>query len=245
MKKITLISILLALVITGCNQQKAKTTYFKEQKSGKIYNRNEFNNIKIQLAKRFKPMYNFVQIHEIFTDSIVSHDSIIKTFIINVSILDKKAKPQKEKIYTYLNKRLPSFDLKSINNEEINLSKLKGKPTVLNFWFTTCIPCIEEMPVLNQIMNKYKDEVNFVSVTFETKKSVETFLKTHKFNFIQIAGATEFINKLGIKNFPKNVFIDKNGIVKRIEDGIPSVNKNGKLKAGNGKEFEKYINDLL
>ena len=54
-----------------------------------------------------------------------------------------------------------------------------------------------------------------------------------------------FIDKLGIKNIPKNIFIDKNGIVKRIEDGISYKDKNRKLKMGKGKEFEEYIKSLL
>jgi len=245
MKKLILISTFLALLIAGCNPQRVKTTYFKEQKSGKIYNRNELNKFKIQLAKRLKTMFNFVQVHERIVDSTVSHDSIIKTFTINISVSGKKTKPQKEKLYSYLNKRLPPFVSISMNNKKINLSKLNGKPTVLNFWFTTCKPCIDEMPVLNQIMSKYKGKVNFISITYENRKSVEAFLKAHKFNFEQIAGASEFINKLGIKNFPKNIFIDRNGIVRRIEDGVPYIEKNDKMKMGNGKKFEEYIKDLL
>ncbi len=131
MKKIILISTFLALLIAGCNPKRVKTTYFKEQKSGKIYNRNELDKLKIQLAKRLKPMFNFVQVHERIIDSTVSHDSIIKTVTINISISDKKTKPQKEKIYSYLNKRLPPFVSISMNNKKINLSKLNGKPTLL------------------------------------------------------------------------------------------------------------------
>jgi len=247
MKKIILISIFLTILIAGCNSQKAKTTYFKEQKSGKIINRNELNKLKIQVKKRLGPLFQHVQVNEKIIDSTVSHDSIIKTFTIAVTVSNKKTttKPQKEKIYSYLNKRLPPFTSISMNNKKIDLSRLNGKPTLLNFWFTTCIPCIGEIPVLNQIMNKYKGKVNFISITYENKKSVEAFLKTHKFNFEKITGASEFINELGIRNFPKNIFIDKNGIVRRIDEGIPYIKKNGKLKMGNGKEFEKYIKELL
>ena len=245
MKKVILISIFFALLNTGCNSQKARTTYFKEQKSGKIYNREELNQLDTQLLKKFKPMFKFAEVKNTIIDSTISHDSIIKTFKINLILSNKMTKPKKEKIYSYLNKKLPSFVLSSLNDKKIDISKLDGKPTLLNFWFTTCIPCIAEMPVLNQIMNKFKGKVNFIAITYENKNSVENFLKKHKYNFIQIAGASEFIDTLGIKNFPKNIFIDKNGIVRRIEEGISYKDKNGKLKMSEGKEFEEYIKSLL
>ncbi len=248
MKKIILISIFFALLNTGCNSQKVRTTYFKEQKSGKIFNRTELNEFNAQVMKKFKPMFKSVRVQNVIIDSTISHDSIIKTFEIKIVVSNKMdvAKPKKEKIYSYLNKKLPSFVSFSLKNKKIDLSKLNGKPTLLNFWFTTCIPCIGEMPVLNKIMEKYKDKVNFIAITYENKKSVERFLEKHKYNFIQIAGASKFIDTLGINKFPKNIFIDRNGIVRRIEDGIPYAGKNGnKLKMGNGKEFEKYIESLL
>jgi cytochrome c biogenesis protein CcmG/thiol:disulfide interchange protein DsbE len=245
MKKIILISILFVLLNAGCNSQKARTTYFKEQKTGKIYNRKELNRLDTLLLKKFKPMFKFAKVQNTIIDSTISHDSIIKTFKINIVVSNKMTKPKKEKVYSYLNKKLPSFDLLTLTNKTIDISKLDGKPTLLNFWFTSCAPCIAEMPVLNQIMNKYKGKVNFIAITYENKKSVESFLKKHKYNFIQIAGASEFIDTLGIKNFPKNIFIDRNGIVRRIEDGIPYKDKNDKLKMGKGKEFEEYIESLL
>ena len=247
MKKIILISILFALLTAGCNSQKPRTTYFKEQKSGKIYNRTELDELNAQIMKKFKPMSKSFRVQNIIIDSTISHDSIIKTFEIKIVLSDKMAvtKPKKEKIYDYLNKKLPTFISFSLNNEKIDLSKLNGKPTLLNFWFTTCLPCIAEMPVLNRIKDKYNDKVNFISITFNDKKSVEAFLKKHNFNFEKIAGAKEFIDTLGITHFPKNIFIDKNGIVRKIEDGVPYKSVNGKLKIGDGKEFEKYIESLL
>lgn len=245
MKKIILISILFTLLNAGCNSQKTRTTYFKEQKTGKIYNQEELNQLDTQVLKKFKPMFKFAEVKNTIIDSTISHDSIIKTFKINLVLSNKMTKPKREKIYSYLNKKLPSFVSLSLKYKKVDISNLDGKPTLLNFWFTSCAPCIAEMPGLNQIMNKYKGKVNFIAITYENKKSVESFLKKHKYNFIQIAGASEFIDTLGIKNFPKNIFIDRKGIVRRIEEGIPYKNKNGKLKMDSGKDFEEYIESLL
>ena len=53
--------------------------------------------------------------------------------------------------------------------------QLIGKPTMINFWFTRCAPCIDEMPVLNKIKEKYKDDFNFIAITYEKKEDVEKY----------------------------------------------------------------------
>ncbi|MEA1888384.1 MAG: TlpA disulfide reductase family protein [Pseudomonadota bacterium] len=51
-------------------------------------------------------------------------------------------------------KQLPEIELTLINGEKLNLSALTGKPALINFWATTCVPCRKEMPDLSQL---YKD----------------------------------------------------------------------------------------
>jgi len=48
-----------------------------------------------------------------------------------------------------------------------------------NFWFIACKPCIAEIPELNEIHDKYKNnkDVVFASITFDKKDKVEKFLK--------------------------------------------------------------------
>lgn len=43
---------------------------------------------------------------------------------------------------------LPSFGLKQMDGQMVNLTDFKGKPIVLNAWATWCGPCRREMPML-------------------------------------------------------------------------------------------------
>ena len=45
---------------------------------------------------------------------------------------------------------------KNINNENVALSKFKGKWLLINFWATWCAPCREEIPDLNNLFNENK-----------------------------------------------------------------------------------------
>jgi len=245
MKK-SIILLLLTLMIFSCKNEKPKETFFKNGTTGKIITKVEYEEVKDGLLKKMSSLSDNVTIDETFTDSIVSIDSIIKVYKLNVNIGSPKGteKKEKEKIYSFLNKKLPSKILTTQNGEKIDLSKI-NKPTVLNFWFTSCKPCIDEMPILNKIKNKYQDQVDFIAITYEAKDKTIPFFKKHKFDYKQIIGEKEFVEQLGIQAFPKNIFINKNGIIKIIEYGIPYISENGKMKMGKGKEFESNINKIL
>ena len=52
----------------------------------------------------------------------------------------------------------PDFTLPVLGGGEVSLAALKGKVVVVNFWATWCPPCINEMPVLNDLYVEYQDQ---------------------------------------------------------------------------------------
>ena len=54
----------------------------------------------------------------------------------------------------------------------------KNKVFLIDFWATWCGPCIESIPHLNKLVDKYKN-VKFISVTYEPENLVKEFLKDH------------------------------------------------------------------
>ena len=44
-------------------------------------------------------------------------------------------------------KEIPSFSVKTLNDEKIKSKDLEGKIVVINLWFIDCLPCIKELPV--------------------------------------------------------------------------------------------------
>jgi cytochrome c biogenesis protein CcmG, thiol:disulfide interchange protein DsbE len=146
----------------------------------------------------------------------------------------------------YLNTSLPFPSQKTIDNQKISLENLKGKPTLINFWFTACKPCIEEIPLLNGLRNQFQDSINFLAITYDPKAQVKRFLKKHPFEFTQITDAKDFTDKLQLKAYPVNVFLDKNGVVTKAEIGVPHIlDSNKNLTQSDGKEFEIILRGLL
>ena len=55
---------------------------------------------------------------------------------------------------------------KNINNENVALSKFKGKWLLINFWATWCAPCREEIPDLNNLFNENK-KINLIGIAID------------------------------------------------------------------------------
>lgn len=78
----------------------------------------------------------------------------------------------------------PAFILSSTSGTEYNLEKMRGQVVVINLWATFCPPCIEEMPKLNSLVEKYKNKaVVFLAPTPDDKAVLETFLQKYPFNY--------------------------------------------------------------
>lgn len=119
-----------------------------------------------------------------------------------------------------IGKPLPDFNFKDINGEMVHLSDLKGKPIVINLWFVECPPCKAEMPYLNAIKKRYSQtDVQFLSMTYETKEKVKKYLEKTPIEFRVIPDIDHYSDIL-TSNFPQTVFVNRKGIITEIQSGL-------------------------
>lgn len=237
----TIAAIVFSISFTSFSQVK----YYKN-KEGKIIDSEKYLLKKKEHFDIYK-MISSIKLNENLSEVLNSKDSLVYGFNWTMKVNDS---PETDINYfdeeKYLNQEFPLFSLHTIDNEQISISKLKGKPTLISFWFIGCKPCIAEMPVLNQMKSDLNDSVNFISITFENRENVLKFLQKHEFNFIHLVDLREFIKGIGIDSYPKNIFLDKAGKVVRVENGLPEYSKNsGELKLGDEKVFEAILRKLL
>lgn len=238
---------LCCLCFLGClNEGLAQAKYY-QSRDGKIYDEIGFAKAKEKIIQPFKEMGQTVVVQETLAELRRSADSIVYQADLLVKLTNSNIPQQTGfKEGDYLNKPWVMPGLKTMDGQPFSMDALKGKPVLLNFWFINCPPCVEEMPVLNRFRSVFGDSIHFVAVTFDTRKDVQRFLEKHPFNFMHITDALSFTDSIGMTLFPRNIFIDRNGIVRRIENGVPFVpNIAGKLVMGDGKEFESYLRAML
>lgn len=124
-----------------------------------------------------------------------------------------------EGVTAYGGKQLPAFALLGLDGSLVRSEGLKGKPVLLNFWFENCAPCIEEIPSLNALQQRFGERVHFVAVTFNSAATVTKFLSAHPWGYRQLVDARPYIKQIDIKFYPKSLILDKNGVVQQIVTG--------------------------
>lgn len=109
------------------------------------------------------------------------------------------------------------------NGKRIALSELKGKVVFVNLWATWCRPCVEEMPGINSLKKKFKDNENIafvlLNVEADLKKS-KKFMKDKNHDLpVYIAGKT-IPSKYFQGAIPTTLIFNKNGDLEaRIQGG--------------------------
>jgi peroxiredoxin len=114
----------------------------------------------------------------------------------------------------------PDFSLPTLKGGEVTLSDFHGKKVVLiDFWSTTCDPCLQEMPELVKIYNEKKDagfEILAISVDGpDTASNIPAKVKSTGMNFpILLDEETEVMDRYNPKGeMPFTVLVDKRGSI--------------------------------
>lgn len=114
------------------------------------------------------------------------------------------------------------FTLQNLESEYISLSGFRGKPVLLNFWATWCIPCRSEMPFLQQIYENWVDK-GLIVLEIDLKESmnqVQKYMSDNKLSLPCLLDTNGDVgNKYRITAIPTTYFIDKDGIIQQIIRG--------------------------
>lgn len=179
------------------------------------------------------------------TDSFYAGDTLIRKVRFEVVNTELEEEKSRMGLSALVGNPFPAFDLPTLSGERLDQNQLKGKPTVINFWFTRCAPCIDEIPVLNALAQQYSKQYNFVAITFEEAVKVHAFLVKRPFDFIHLTDAKKFIDGLALSAYPTTVLLDHKGTIQHVRGGLAyQFDQNGELKVGDGKDLIALLTQL-
>lgn len=112
---------------------------------------------------------------------------------------------------------------------------------MINFWAVWCAPCLQEMPELNKLYDKYKDQglkILAVSTDNESERDlIAPFVKARNLKFPVLYG--DGIQKLfRVNGIPASIFIGKEGQIRFQNTGFHGADEMQR-------NFQVIINELL
>jgi cytochrome oxidase Cu insertion factor (SCO1/SenC/PrrC family) len=146
-------------------------------------------------------------------------------------------------------KPFPAFALKSHQGRQWTEQNLRGKVTLVSFWFIGCKGCMQEIPGLNMIQDSVRDpQFQLISFARNTPKEIETFVNkrydttarafknyrsARQMNYEIIPSCLpdprpsgnnvcELLHrKLHVNTYPVTMLVDKKGVIRHVLIGFP------------------------
>jgi len=133
----------------------------------------------------------------------------------------------------------PDFTLRSNLGKNLRLDDFKGQVVMLNFWASWCGPCRQEMPLMNDIYEKY-ESLGFTILAVnvdEDSADADNFLKVVPVNFPVLYDNESKVSEMfNVDAMPTTVMIDRDGNKRFIHRGY---------KVGYEDDYAKQVKQLI
>lgn len=149
---------------------------------------------------------------------------LLAAVIFSAGIASAQKTADKDGNYVKAGEQVPEFSVELLCGKTVNISNLKGKVVLVNFWATWCPYCVQELKRFpSDIIKKYGGNKNFVVICIdrkETKDKVQQFMKEKGYNFpvgLDVDG--KIFNTFATNGIPRNYLIGKDGKIAYIGVG--------------------------
>ena len=119
-------------------------------------------------------------------------------------------------------RRAPDFTLASIDGGRLSLAGLEGKPVVLNFFATWCVPCKKELPAFQSLSSQYAERgLTFLLVDMqEDPDDVAVFLGDLGVSLPAVVDSSGEVGKTyRVRGLPSTFFVGRDGLIKLAQLG--------------------------
>jgi peroxiredoxin len=123
--------------------------------------------------------------------------------------------------------RAPDFTLQTLSGETLRLSDLIGRPVVISYWATWCIPCQQELPILQNLAQEFQATgltvLTVNAIDQDTVQDVQTMVSEKGMTMpVLLDQDSQFASTYGALFFPTTIFVDASGVIRYIRLGDSS-----------------------
>lgn len=143
----------------------------------------------------------------------VAQSAALKAGVLNVD----PSKPDKDTKFDY------AFTIKDLKGTKVSFDQYKGKVVFINLWATWCGPCKAEMPAIQNLYNKMKDDsVTFIMLSLDKDQAlskVEAYVQKNDYTFPVFMPSGYLAEQLQVPSIPTTFIISKEGKIVMKEVG--------------------------
>ena len=136
---------------------------------------------------------------------------------------------------------MPPFDLKDLAGKRVTSKSLRGKPTLVSFFFAKCVPCIREVEPINRFAAA-RPQLNYLAVTFDEPDEARAFVKRFGLRWRVVPDAQDFIERMRVKQYPLMALFNADGRLLGVKKG----GAKDELEAANVEpQLRRWVDALL
>lgn len=116
----------------------------------------------------------------------------------------------------------PDFELPDLDGTPVRLSSLRGRPVVVNFWATWCVPCRAEMPAIQSAYERHRAQgLEVLAVNLlEDEQAIRPFLHELDLTLPVLLDRDGAVARdYRVTGLPSTFFIDRDGVIRDIQVG--------------------------
>ncbi|WP_100614722.1 redoxin domain-containing protein [Confluentibacter citreus] len=125
-----------------------------------------------------------------------------------------------------IGEKAPEWELSNSQGKKINLNDLKGRITIMDFWYKACGPCNKQMVKLQELHNKYpENKVKFIGINTiddPIEDNIDLFLENRNITMETVFNGKTIENDYQVTASPALFVIDQNGFIVHNIDGYSS-----------------------
>ena len=120
---------------------------------------------------------------------------------------------------------VPPFEVQDLDGKIVRPQDFRGKVVLINFWGTTCAPCLTEIPWLVDFQKKYGPKglaVLAISMYGEGPDVLRPFVAEHGMNDFKVVMGSQKVGEIfgGVYGFPHTFLVDTHGNFVSTHAGI-------------------------
>jgi cytochrome c biogenesis protein CcmG, thiol:disulfide interchange protein DsbE len=120
-----------------------------------------------------------------------------------------------------IGEQAPAWTDPLVGGGTLSMTQLRGKPVFIDFFATWCPPCNAEAPEINAAYHEYAPRGLAVigADVQETPDKAKQFVREHDLAYPAVVDTGTLSDEYQINGMPVGVFIDRTGVVRKIEIG--------------------------